>query len=55
MSEELDQAELAVAFRAVRAFADSTPFGRAISDADCRKLAGVVAAAIEDYRSGKAI
>ncbi len=52
---ELDQAELDVAFRAVREFANSTPFGKAISDADCRKLAVVVATAIEDYRSGKAI
>jgi hypothetical protein len=55
MAEELDQAELDAAWRAVREFADNTPFGKNISNADCRRLAVAVVQAVEDFRSGKAI
>jgi hypothetical protein len=52
---EMDQALLDAGFRAVREFANNTPFGKQISDADCRKLAVAVVTAVEDVRSGKAI
>ncbi len=53
--QEFDQAELDVAFRAVRELADESNFGRFISDADCKKWANRVVKDINDYKTGKVL
>jgi hypothetical protein len=53
--QEIDQAELDVAFRAVRDHADKSMYGKFISDAECRAVANEVVIAIEDYRTGRVI
>jgi hypothetical protein len=54
-SQEIDQAELDVAFRAVREHADRSLYGKMISDKECREVATEVVIAVEDYKSGRAI
>ncbi len=53
--QQIDQAELDVAFRAVREHADRSAYGRFISDQECRDVATEVVISVEDYRSGRAI
>ena len=53
--EQLDQGLIDAAFRAVRAHADKSIYGRYISDAECRAVAAEVVTAVADYSSGKVI
>lgn len=51
----LDAGELAAAFIAVRAHANSSKYGKFISDDECKAVAAEVVAAIENYRNGTII
>ena len=52
---QVDQAELDVAFRAVRDHADKSMYGKFISDAECRAVANEVVIAVEDFKTGRVI
>lgn len=52
---QIDPGLIDAAFRAVRAHADKSMYGRYISDAECRSVATEVVTAITEYNSGEVI
>lgn len=53
--KKIDQDRLEAAFRAVRAHADKSAYGKFISDKECRDVATEVVVALTDYDSGEVI
>lgn len=53
--KKIDPDRLEAAFRAVRAHADKSAYGKFISDKECRDVATEVVVALTDYDSGEVI
>jgi hypothetical protein len=53
--ENIDTGKIEAIFRALRAHADKSIYGKFITDAECRQVAIEIVVALEDYNSGKEI
>ncbi len=53
--EKIDAEKIEVIFRALRAHANKSMYGKFITDAECRQVAIEIVVALADYSSGKEI